>query len=99
MTAISTPATAVSAARAKNAARQPAAFPSTVASGTPRTNPAGTPTEASASARPVCAGGTSRVAYPMKTEKNSACVTPPTARPTASTARLGASAEMTLLIV
>ena len=80
-----------------NAARQPRAAPSAVESGTPRTKPPDTPIEASAIARPVWVAGTSRAAYPMQTEKKRAWVMPPATRPTASTPKVGAMAEMTLL--
>ena len=48
-------------------------------------------------ARPVCAAGTSRAAYPMEMEKKRAWVMPPRTRPTASTANVGARAATTLL--
>src|SRR6476660_1510594 len=85
------------AANTANDTRHPAAVPNDVSSGTPRTRPADAPLPASASARPTCARDTILVNYPTTTEKNSACFTPPTVRPTATTANAGAAATSALL--
>src|SRR5262245_24714112 len=85
------------AASTVNDTRHLAAVPNDVSSGTPRTRPADAPLPASASARPTCARETSRGAYPITNETNSALVTPPTIRPTATTANTGAAATSALL--
>ena len=86
-----------STARTANDPRHPAAVPNDVNNGTPRTRPAEAPLPASARARPTCAPETSRGEYPITSEKNSACVTPPKIRPTATTENNGATATRTLL--
>ncbi|GED08107.1 hypothetical protein CCE02nite_01060 [Cellulosimicrobium cellulans] len=96
---MSTVASAHAPASTPNAGRQPIAVPSVVVSGTPSTNPTAAPAVTSDSARPVRCGSTSRDAYPMLTEKNTACDAPPSARAAATTANVGATATSTLLTV
>ncbi|CUJ97709.1 Uncharacterised protein [Achromobacter ruhlandii] len=85
-------ATALSAARAPNALRQPATSPIQAPSGTPSTDATATPPKITAVAMPTAAGGTSRPARPPATAQMPPMQMPTRTRAARNPHRCGASA-------